>query len=126
MNTRSIRFRLVAWYAWVLMAAFVLLGGLMYAGLKMHLEQSLGQSQTRRAAQIADTLLANINETGEAHVVTEINSWFAPETNDRFIRITRADGSELYVSSNPKDQSFDARQVPAFRDAGGMPLQYIE
>ncbi len=108
MNTRSIRFRLVAWYAGVLTAVFVLLGGLMYAGLKFYLEQSLGQAQVRRAQQIADTLLANIGKTGEAHVASEINSWFAPETNDRFIRITRADGSVLYLSSSPKDLSFDA------------------
>jgi heavy metal sensor kinase len=114
MNTRSIRFRLVAWYAGVLTVVFVLLGGLMYAGLKFYLEQSLGQAQVRRAQQIADTLLAKIGQTGEAHVTSEINSWFAPETNDRFIRITRADGSPLYVSSSPKDVSFDAASVPAF------------
>jgi heavy metal sensor kinase len=114
MNTRSIRFRLVVWYAGVLMATFLLLGAQTYMGLEVYLERSLGEAQTRRARQIADTLLANAGQTGEAHVVNEINSWFAPETNDRFIRITRADTSRLYLSSNPRDLSFDAQQVPAY------------
>ena len=65
-----------------------------------------------RARQIADTLLLNIGRTGETHVINEINGWFAPETNDRFIRITRGDGSVLYISKSPKDSSFDADQVP--------------
>jgi len=114
MNTHSIRFRLVVWYAGVLMATFGLLGGMTYKGLEVYLERSLGEAQTRRARQIADTLLANAGQTGETHVVNEINAWFAPETNDRFIRITRADSSQVYLSSNPRDLSFDARQVPPY------------
>lgn len=103
MNTRSIRFRLVAWYAGVLTTVFVLLGALMYVGLKLHLETSLAGDQIYRARRIGDTLLANIGQTGEAHVISEINSWFAPETNERFIRITREDGSILYLASSPRD-----------------------
>ena len=45
------------------------------------------------------------------HVVNEINSWFAPETNDRFIRITDGSGQPLYVSTSPRDCSFDASAV---------------
>jgi heavy metal sensor kinase len=101
----------VAWYAGIVAGAFVLLGALLYAGLRLYLEQTVGAAQTRRAEQIADTLVAHVDETGEAHVVSEINSWFAPETNDRFIRITRKDGSVLYLSHSPRDMSFDAGQV---------------
>jgi len=112
MNTRSIRFRLVVWYSGLLLGVFILLGGMMYTGLKLYLEESLREAQVRRAKQIAETLLANIGQTGQAHVVNEINSWFAPETNDRFIRITDDSSAPLYVSSNPKDGSFDASHVP--------------
>ena len=112
MNTRSIRFRLIIWYAGLLIVVFILLGNLMHAGLKRYLEQSLATAQTRRARQIAETLLASVGRTGEAHVVNEINSWFAPETSDRFIRITRDNQSTLYVSSNPTDMSFDASHLP--------------
>ncbi len=117
MNTRSIRFRLVVWYAGLLVAVFILLGVLMYGALKLYLEQSLSRPQVRRAQQIADTLLANIGKTGETYVVNEINAWFAPETNDRFIRITRGDGSVLYLSQSPRDMSFDAGHVPPLRGA---------
>ncbi|MDB6122803.1 MAG: integral rane sensor signal transduction histidine kinase [Pedosphaera sp.] len=116
MNTRSIRFRLVIWYAGLLMAVFVLLGILMYGGLKLYLEQSLSRAQISRAHQIAGTLLANIGKTGEAYVVNEINAWFAPETNDRFIRITTEGSSVLYASSSPRDMSFDASHVPLYRE----------
>jgi hypothetical protein len=121
MNTRSIRFRLIAWYAGLLVLVFVFLGGLMYAGLKSYLEHSLSVAQVKRAQQIAETLLAKVGKTGEAHVVSEIDSWFAPETNDRFIRITRNDGaaSVLYVSKSPNDLSFDASRVPPHQEAGG-------
>ena len=110
-HPRSIGFRLVAWYAGLLIVVFVLVGGLMYAGLHSYLEHDLSAVQFRRARQIAGTLLGNVETTGEAHVVNEINAWFTPETNDRFIRLTRADGSVLFVSSSPPDGSFDARQV---------------
>jgi heavy metal sensor kinase len=112
MNTHSIRFRLSVWYAGLLIVVSLLLATLIYGGLKAFLEESLSKAQSRRAQQIADTLLANIGKTGEAHVVSEINAWFAPETNDRFIRITRGDSSVLYLSQLPKDLSFDASQVP--------------
>lgn len=114
MNTRSLKFRLVAYYAGLLAAAFVILGALMYGGLKIYLERNLGQAQMRRARQIADTLLSRVGETGEAHVVDEINSWFAPETNDRFIRIARDVQSNLYVSTNPADGSFDISHIPSY------------
>ncbi len=115
MNTRSIRFRLVAWYAGLLVVVFVVLGGMMYAGLKLYLVHSLREAQIRRATQITDALLAKISETGQAHVVNEINSWFAPETNDRFIRITDGSTTPFYVSSSPRDGSFDANAVPPYQ-----------
>ena len=61
MSTRSIRFRLVAWYAGLLTGVFLLLGALMYFNLRHFLENDLGETQTRRARQIADTLKVSIN-----------------------------------------------------------------
>ena len=112
MNTRSIRFRLIAWYVGLLTAVFVLLGSVMVFRLKGYLENNLLDSQTRRAQQIAETLVANIGKTGEAYVSNEIKSLYAPELSGRFIRITRKDGSTLYVSGPPADQSFDPTEVP--------------
>lgn len=112
MNTRSLRFRLIAWYAGLLIAVFLVLGSVVYGGLRSYLERSLADAQSRRARQVAETLISHIEQTGPAHVVSEINSWFAPETSDRFIRITGPGNSVVYQSANPKDQSFDASHVP--------------
>ncbi|MGD1018316.1 MAG: ATP-binding protein [Verrucomicrobiia bacterium] len=112
MSTRSLRFRLIAWYAGLLTAVFLLLAALMFVGLKHYLETSLVEAQERRAQQIADTLLANVNQTGEAVVAREIDSLYAPEINDRFIRVSRPDKSVLYTSNPPADRSFDPTGLP--------------
>ncbi len=112
MTTRSIRFQLTAWYASLLTAVFVLFGVVLFAGLSRYLENNLAENQLRRARQIADTLLLQVNKTGEQYVSTEIQALYAPESNDRFIRITRGDGGVLYVSGVPRDQSFQPDNVP--------------
>jgi heavy metal sensor kinase len=111
-NTRSFSFRLVAWYASLLTAIFIFLGALLYLDLRYFLENTVRESQARRAHQIADTLLANIKQTSDSYVAEEVHTLYAPEINDRFIRITRPDGSLLYLSGTPNDQSFDPKQVP--------------
>lgn len=112
MNTRSIRFRLAAWHAALFAAVFALLGGLLYVTVRQYLGDTLLETQTRRARQISETLLANAPRTGEDYVVREIKSLYAPELGDRFIRVTRGNGSVLYVSGPPNDQSFDPAKVP--------------
>jgi heavy metal sensor kinase len=124
MSPRSLRFQLTAWYASLVIGAFVLLGLLMVFGLSHYLNASLGQTQLRRARQIADTLLANIKQTGEAYVTNEIETVYAPEVNDRFIRLSRGDGSSLYVSGQPRDQSFDPLEVPALKPFTTPALAY--
>jgi heavy metal sensor kinase len=111
-NTRSIRFRLAAWHAVLFTGVFALLGGLLYATIREYLDDTLLETQARRARQISGTLLANAPGTGEAYVVREIKALYAPELSDRFIRVTRGDGSVLYVSGPPADQSFDPSIVP--------------
>ncbi len=112
MNTRSIRFRLVAWYAGLLTGIFLLLCALLYFDLRHFLENDLRQLQSRRTRQIANTLLIHVKQTGEPYVATQTKDWYEPEINDRFIRITRADGTLVYVSGAPKDGSFDPAEIP--------------
>ncbi len=114
MNTRSISFRLVAWYAGLLAGIFLLLSASLYLDLRRFLENDLLQSQSRRTRQIANTLLIHVKQTGEPYVASQTKDWFAPQINDRFIRITRADGTLVYVSDAPKDGSFDPAEVPLF------------
>ena len=115
MNTRSLSFRLVAWYASLLTAVFVLLGTIMYVDLRFFLENNLRETQARRARQVADIVLAQIGKGDAQSLVREVQDRFAPELNDRFIRVTRADGSVVYVSGMPKDQSFDPTHLPPLK-----------
>ena len=56
MNTRSIRFRLIAWYAGLLTVAFLLLGALLFLRLQTYLEDNALDTQVRRARQIGSGL----------------------------------------------------------------------
>ena len=112
MNMGSIRFRLTVWHTCLLTVAFIVLGTLLFIHLKTYLQNTLLETQAHRAQQIAETLLSPVNRTGEKYVVQEIETLYAPEHADRFIRITRKDGSVLYLSGPPNDQSFDPGDVP--------------
>ncbi len=105
MNPRSLRFRLIMWYAGLLTGVFLLFGIALYQVLRGYLENSLTQTLTRRSEQIALSLLANIDKTGEQYVADQITARYAPENYDRFIRITRPDGSAVYASG--QTASFD-------------------
>ena len=113
MNTRSLSFRLVTWYAGVLTLVFVLLGALTIILLRQYLESNVLDTQARRARQIVDTLVAAVSRTGETGMAREVEELYAPEANERFIRITRGDGHVVYASGNPHDGSFDPATVLA-------------
>jgi heavy metal sensor kinase len=112
-NTRSLSFRLTAWYAGVLALVFVLLGAVTFLLLQHYLQANLLESQARRARQIAGTLIAHAAPASEGALRGELESLYSPEINDRFIRVTRADGTIVYASGAPRDAGFDPTAVPA-------------
>jgi heavy metal sensor kinase len=99
-------------YAGLLAGIFLLLCALLYLDLRHFLEHDLQQSQSRRTHQIANTLLAHVKQTGEPYIASQTKDWYEPEINDRFIRITRDDGTSIYRSGAPKDGSFDPAEIP--------------
>jgi heavy metal sensor kinase len=113
MNTRSLSFRLVTWYAGVLTVVFVLLGALTFISLRHYLEANVLDNQARRARQIAATLVARASRESEAAIGAQVENLYSPESNDRFIRITRADGAVVYASGPPRGEGFEPSQVPA-------------
>jgi heavy metal sensor kinase len=119
-NSRSLSFRLVAWYAGVLTIVFVLLGSLTFVFLRQYLEANLLDTQARRAQQIADTLLAHAGAADAATLGARVEDLYSPAANDRFIRITREDGTLVYVSGTPKDARFDPALVPPLPAAGAV------
>jgi heavy metal sensor kinase len=116
-NSRSFSFRLVAWYAGLLALILLLLSALLYLDLRHFLENDLRQAQLRRAHQIANALLVHVQQTGAAGVIRQAKDLYEPEINDRFIRITRGDGTLFYASGAPNDGSFNPAEIPAFAPA---------
>jgi heavy metal sensor kinase len=116
-NTRSLSFRLVTWYAGVLTLVFVVLGSLTLIFLRHSLDSGVLDTQARRARQIADTLIASVDRTGEAVMTRQVEELYAPVVNDRFIRVTRTGGGVLYVSGPPHDGTFVPSDVPQLKAA---------
>lgn len=113
MKTRSIRFRLTVWYGGLLAALLLLFSGATWFGLAHYLQQTLSATLARQAQQIGENFLLEVQVSGENYVVSEINEHYLPEQNDQFVRVTRADGSILYVSGIPRNKGFDPAQVSA-------------
>jgi heavy metal sensor kinase len=111
-NTQSLKFRLIGWYACLLLGCFVLLGGATYLALRTSLVSAVRENQLRRSRQIAQLLREEIQNQNQAQVGKEIEARYAPELNDRFVRISQRDGVVLYLSSAPKSQSFDPATLP--------------
>jgi signal transduction histidine kinase len=113
MNTRSIRFRLTVWYGGILVVLGLVFGAYCYWRLDHFLAVYVTELFSHRAERIASTLLANVGWNGEAYLGREIEIRYAPEANDRFIRVTASDGSVVYISGEPYDQSFAPEEVPS-------------
>ena len=122
MNTRSLKFQLVAWYAGLLLACLGLLGVVTYLVLQNSLVAALKENQLRRARQVAQLFSQEVAHRDEAQAAAEIEARYAPDVNQRFVRITRQDGAQLYLSSAPHDRSFD----PAAMPPGLWPAQQVE
>jgi heavy metal sensor kinase len=111
MNTKSIRFRLTAWYAGLLTCVMVLFGIFIYFTLDQFLERNLRDSLRKQAQTIGETLLRELAQNGDDYVVGEIDEHFAPRITGQFIRVTRSNGSVLYQSGTPHNREFDPASV---------------
>jgi heavy metal sensor kinase len=100
---RSIRARLITLYVALLSLVFVCFGAYIYWGFHAFLVHSLDQTLDRRAQQIASTILVDLPSRGRDYVTTEIQARYAPELNERVMRITDAAGQVVYASKNAGD-----------------------
>lgn len=121
MNLRSISFRLVLWYSLLLAGIFSALFALLYFNVGHFLQNDMQQAQLRHAQQIANSLLDDADLADNERVAARAKEWFEPESNDRFIRITReTDGEVIYTSGAPTDGSFNPAEVPPLPFSPGM------
>ena len=112
MNPRSLRFKLLAWFAGLLLLEMLVFGLYTYSRIERFVVEVQRAALTHRAEQIA-AMLREVPTLGEAAVATEIEARFAPALNDKFVRITRPDGDILLRSGPPNDRSFAPESVPA-------------
>jgi heavy metal sensor kinase len=117
MNTRSIRFRLTVWYAGLMAGLLLLFGASTYIGLRQYLNWSLKESLRNQARQIGENFLIDVHVSGENYVTEEVNEHYAPELNNRFVRVTRANGGVLYASGKPQEGGFDPSSLTVLNPA---------
>jgi heavy metal sensor kinase len=113
MNTRSLRFQLIGWYAGLLTGCFALIGIATYFLLQASLVGALKENQLRRAQQICQLVAQEVSRGSETRVGEQIEARYSPGRNDRFARVIRSDGSVLYQSGPCKDRPFDPAGLPA-------------
>jgi len=124
MNSQSIHFRLIVWYAGVLLLVLLGFGAFTYTTLGFFSNQVLGESMAHRAQQIADLVASNLAGKDPQYVSREIVKRYDPATNDRFVRVTRGDGQILFLSDEPNDRSFASREIPAWQGQTAKPTTY--
>jgi heavy metal sensor kinase len=112
LKTGSIKFRLLFWYAAMLVGGFAFLGVVTYLVLENSLVSALKESQWRRARQISQLLSEELKAGREASVGEQVEARYAPALNERFVRISQRDGVTLYLSSAPSDHTFDPATLP--------------
>jgi hypothetical protein len=97
---------MTVWYAGLLAGLLILFGAFAYAGLEHYLHEMMIESLATQAQQIGE-LLKNVDASGEAYIIDEVEEHLAPESRSRFIRTTRPGGGTLFESGPPKDRGFD-------------------
>jgi heavy metal sensor kinase len=113
MNIHSIRFRLTAWYAGLLAGTLLLFGFSVYIGLEHYLIGNATRTLADQSRSIGNELLAMLPSKKRPNwLAEEIEEAYTPEANGNFIRVSKADGTVLYISGQPKDNSFDPSRVP--------------
>lgn len=115
MILRSVTSRLVFFYCLLL----VLLGAAFLAftvfSFRHYTNETITSNLAIRAQEIWNVSQGAVDQP--ARLTQIIERRFAPEAEDRFIRIT-AGGRQLYRSGQPSNRGFDPARVPALAGAG--------
>src|SRR5258708_4407054 len=127
MNTRSLRFRITAWYAGLLAGTLVVFGASVYLGLERCRDWKLEGTRVAECRTIASELLSQLPAKDTAWLETEINEAYAPEVNGLFIRVVYQNVGVVYLSGAPKDNTFEPSHIPFPSDKemdGSRKLQF--
>jgi heavy metal sensor kinase len=123
MNTRSLRFQVLVWYTGLLSVGFALVALFLFFGIEQVLAQNLKEILAKRSRQIAHITSEAPGPLTSDFLKRQIAALYAPETpesNGRFVRVSRENGDTLYQTGTPSDGSFNPRDIPflPYKDAG--------
>jgi len=116
MNSRSIQIRLTIWYTALILIAAVGFGAYTYSSLQHRLYEEIQDMLARRLVHMREDVLPDMTNAAPETLAKKIEDVYSPEENDRFIRISKPDGSILFVSGIPREQVFDPSRIPLPRD----------
>jgi len=111
-NVRSLRFRMTAWYAGLLLCALLMFGVSVYLGLERYLNWTFQSMLVSECRTIGTELLAQLPAKRAGWLAAEVNEAYAPEVNGRFIRVYRDGTGIVYLSGAPKDGAFEPSEIP--------------
>ena len=112
MNIHSLRFRMTAWYAGLLLCALLVFGVSVYLGLERYLISTQQATLASECRAIGSELLPQLPGKRADWLMSEINEAYAPEVNARFVRVSREGAGVVYLSGAPKDGAFEPAEVP--------------
>jgi len=111
-NIRSLRFRMTAWYAGLLLCALLVFGVSVYLGLERYLISTQQATLASECRAIGSELLPQLPGKRADWLMSEINEAYAPEVNARFVRVSREGTGMVYLSGAPKDGAFEPAEIP--------------
>jgi heavy metal sensor kinase len=126
MNAQSIQTRLTIWYTALIVLAAVGFGTYTYLSLQHSLFDEIQTMLGRRIVHLREDVLPIVAEATPDAMASKIEEIYSPEENDRFIRISKADGTILFRSGTPREQSFDPTLIPMphdYTDKASEPLK---
>lgn len=125
MNIRSIHSRLILWYAALIILTSVGFAAYVYASLHNQLYRQMQTTLTRRVEHVRDNILPQTVHDAQ-FLTQQIKEIYSPEESNRFVRITDAHGTILYVSGTPKDGAFNPAAVPAAQNYGNEISAHVQ
>jgi two-component system OmpR family sensor kinase len=111
-NIHSLRFRMTAWYAGLLLCALLVFGVSVYLGLERYLISTQQATLASECRAIGSELLPQLPGKRAGWLMSEINEAYAPEVNARFVRVYREGTGVVYLSGAPKDGAFEPAEIP--------------
>lgn len=107
LNSRSVRFRLTAWYAAILTATFCVVAIFIWLALKHSIRATVDNDLRARLAT-ARSYIQNAGSKGMSHLRKELNEDVGGNSGSAYLRVADNNGSWIYESPETRTWLFKA------------------